>query len=81
MGEIADMGTRAFDDFAVGVDQRVGLTRQRRDLDGKIAFQPFGRPERMSAIGGDALQRRQRRNGPGRGSEQHDTERHEGVDR
>jgi hypothetical protein len=42
MGEIADMGTRALDDFAVGIDQRVGLARQRGDLDGKFAFQPFG---------------------------------------
>ena len=42
MCEIADMGTRALDDFAVGIDQRVGLARQRRDLDRKFAFQPFG---------------------------------------
>ena len=42
VGEIADMGARALDDLAVGVDQRVGLARQRRDLDGKLAFQPFG---------------------------------------
>ena len=42
MGEIADMGTRALDDFAVGVDQRVGLARQRRDLDRKFALQPLG---------------------------------------
>ena len=36
MREIADMGARALDDLAVGVDQRVGLARQRRDLDREI---------------------------------------------
>ena len=36
MREIADMGSRALDDFAVGVDQRVGLARQRCDLDREI---------------------------------------------
>ena len=36
------MGAGALDDFAVGVDQRVGFARQRRDLDGKFAFEPLG---------------------------------------
>ena len=40
--EIADVGPRALDDFAVGIDQRVGLARQRRDLDRKFALEPFG---------------------------------------
>ncbi len=40
--EISDMGACALDDFAVGIDQRVGLARQRRDLDWKFAFEPFG---------------------------------------
>ena len=43
MREIADMGARALDDLAVGVDQRVGLARQRRDLDREGAFEPLGR--------------------------------------
>ena len=42
MREIADMGARALDDLAVGVDQRVGLARQRRDLDREFALQPLG---------------------------------------
>ena len=43
MREIADMGARALDDLAVGVDQRIGLARQRRDLDRETAFEPLGR--------------------------------------
>ena len=81
VGEIADMGTRALDDLAVGVDQRVGLARQRRDLDGKLAFQPFG------AAGSDvgdqfrnALERRQpEADLKDRGQQQHDTERCKGA--
>ena len=42
MREIADMGARALDDLAVGVEQRIGLARQRRDLDRKLAFEPLG---------------------------------------
>ncbi len=42
MREIADMSARALDDFAIGVDQRVGLARQRRDLHRKFALQPLG---------------------------------------
>ena len=76
VGEIADMGARALDDLAVGVDQRVGLARQRRDLDGKLAFQPFG------AAGADVgdrfrnpLERRQAEADlEDRGQQQHDTE-------
>ena len=81
VGEIADMGARALDDLAVGVDQRVGLARQRRDLDGKLAFQPFG------AAGADvgdrfrnALERRQpEADLEDRGQQQHDAERGEGA--
>ena len=43
MREIADMGARALDDLAVGVDQRVGLARQRRDLDREVAVEPLRR--------------------------------------
>ena len=39
MCEIADMGARALDDLAVGLDQSVGLTRERGDLDRKFALQ------------------------------------------
>ena len=42
MREIADMGARPLDDLAIGVDQRVDLARQRRDLDGKFALQALG---------------------------------------
>ena len=42
MREVADMGARALDNLAVGVDQRIGLARERRDLDRKFAFEPFG---------------------------------------
>ena len=52
MREIADMGARALDDLAVGVDQRIGLARQRRDLDREFALQPFG------AAGADVGDRR-----------------------
>jgi hypothetical protein len=38
MRQIADMGAGAFDDFPVRVDQRIGFSRQRRDLDGKFAL-------------------------------------------
>ena len=79
--EIADMGARALDDFAVGVDQRVGLARQRRDLDGKFALQPLG------AAGADigdrfrnALQRREAEADlEDRGQHQHDRQRGEGA--
>ena len=57
--EIADMGARALDDLAVGVDQRIGLARERRDLDGEFAFQPLGAAG--ADVGDrfrDALQRR-----------------------
>src|ERR1043166_553847 len=43
MREVADVGARALDDIAVGVDECVGLTRQRRDLLGKAALQPLRR--------------------------------------
>ena len=81
MGEIADMGARALDDFAVGVDQRVGLARQRRDLDREFALEPFG------AAGADigdrfrnALQRRKAEADlEDGGQHQHDAERGEGA--
>ena len=44
MGEIADMGARARHDLTVGVDERIGLARQRRDFDREGAFEPFRRP-------------------------------------
>ena len=82
MGEIADMGARARDDLAVGVDQRVGLARERRDLDREGAFEPLRRP---GADGGeplrDALERRQTETHlEGRGQQQHDPQHPEGDD-
>src|SRR6185437_14659094 len=41
MRKIADMGTRALDDFLVGVDQRIGFARQRFDLHWKDAGESF----------------------------------------
>ena len=75
------MGARALDDLAVGVDQRVGLARQRRDLDREFALQPFG------AAGTDigdrfrnALERRKAEADlEDRGQQQHDAERREGA--
>ena len=42
MREIADMGAGALDDLAIGVDQRVGLARQRLDLDRETALELLG---------------------------------------
>ena len=60
MREIADMGAGALDDFAVGIEQRIGLARQRCDLDREIAFEPLGLPgaDRGELLG-DALERSQ----------------------
>ena len=53
------MGSRALDDFAIGVDQGVGLARKRRDLDREFALQPLGA---AGADGGKAFgNARQRR--------------------
>ena len=60
MRQIADMGARALDDFFVGVDQGIGFARQRRDLFGKFAGEPFGGAGADSGKAvGDALERRQ----------------------
>ena len=54
------MGTRALDDLAVGVDQRVGLARQGCDLDREFALQPLGAAGADVGDGiGDALERRE----------------------
>ena len=58
--EIADMGARALDDFAIGVEQRIGFARERRDLDREIAFQPLGiAGADRGELFGNALERRQ----------------------
>src|SRR4029078_7530470 len=81
VSEITDMGTRALDDLAIGVNQRVGLARQRRDLDGKLTFQPFGAAG--ANVGNrfrNALERRQTEaNLKDRGQHQHDAERGGGA--
>jgi hypothetical protein len=41
MREIAHVGAGALDDLAVGVDQRVGLARERLDLDREMPGQPL----------------------------------------
>ena len=64
MREIADVGARAFDDLAVGIDQRVGFARERRDLHWKRAFELFG------AAGAD------RRQPPGNAVERSQAETH-----
>ena len=60
MGEIADMGAGAFDDLPVGLEQRIGLARERRDLDRKVALQALRRaaPDGGERFG-DALERRE----------------------
>ena len=60
MRQIADMGARALDDFAVGLDQGVGFARQRSDLDREFALQTFGAAgaDRGEALG-NAGERRQ----------------------
>ena len=59
MRQIADMSARALDNLAVGVDQRIGLARERRDFFRKAALEPFGGAgaDRRKA-GGDAFQGR-----------------------
>ena len=58
--EIADMGAGALDDFAVGIEQRIGFARKRCDLDREIAFEPLRLPgtDRRELLR-DALERRQ----------------------
>ncbi len=42
MGEIANLGARALDDLAVGVNQLIDLGRQRSDVLRKFACDMFG---------------------------------------
>ena len=75
MCEVADMGARACHDFTIGVDERIGFARKRRDLDREGAFEPF---RRTRADGGEALgdtfERRQAEtNLEGGGQQQHNT--------
>ncbi len=82
MGEIADVGACALDDLAVRLDQRIGLARERRDLDRKIALQAL---RRSGADGGErfgnALERRETEADLEHGDEdQHQGERAEGDD-
>ena len=42
MREIADMGARAVDDLAIGLDQRIQFLLQRPDLLGQLAFELLG---------------------------------------
>ena len=44
MGEIADLGARALDDLAIGVDQLIDLGRQRSDVLRKFARNMFSLP-------------------------------------
>src|ERR1700754_2659070 len=43
MREIADVGASELNDFAVGLDKRIGSARQRLDLDRETALKPFSR--------------------------------------
>ena len=70
------MGARARDDLPIGLDERVGLTRQGRDFDRECTFKPFRHPR---TDGGktlrDAFERRQAESHlEGRGQQQHDPE-------
>ena len=80
MREIADMRARALDDLAIGIDQRIGLARERRDLDRKFSLQPLGgagadgRETRR-----DAFERRQTETDlEDRGQQQHERKDREG---
>ena len=42
MGEIADMRARALDDFTIGIEERIGLARERGDFDGEFTLQALG---------------------------------------
>src|SRR5258705_8782658 len=42
MSEVADVRARACDNLTIGLDQRVGVARQRRDLDREAALEPLG---------------------------------------
>ena len=78
--EIADVGARARDDLAVGVDERVGLARERGDLDRKAAFQPLGGAgaDGGQALG-DAIERRETEaHLKGRGQQEHHRQHAEG---
>ena len=82
VGEIADMGARARDDLAIGVDERIGLARERRDLDREGAFEPLrrARADGGEALG-DAFERRQAEaHLEGGGQQQHDRQHAEGDD-
>ncbi|GAA0000280.1 hypothetical protein BRDID11002_02800 [Bradyrhizobium diazoefficiens] len=74
-------GARALDDLAIGIDQRVCLARERRDLDREFALEPLCPPganvgDRLR----DALERREAEADlEHRGQEQHDAERGEGA--
>ncbi len=76
MGEIADVGPRALHDLAVGLDQRIGLARQRGDLVGKRAFEPLGasRPDGGEALGNPLERRQPEPDLEHRGQQQHDRE-------
>ena len=75
------MGPGALDDFPVGVDQRVGLARQRCDFDRELPLEPLGAAG--ADVGdriGNAFQRRQAETDlEDRGQQQHDSERGEGA--
>jgi hypothetical protein len=69
------------DDLAVGIDQRIGLARQRRDLDRKFTLEPFGA---AGADIGDGFRNAFQRREPeadleDRGQNQHDRQRREGA--
>src|SRR5689334_7592513 len=74
---------RALDDLPVGVDQRIGLPRERRDLGWELPFQPLGSaaPDCSKALG-NAFERQQTEaNLKHRRQQQRDNECAEGHDK
>src|SRR5947209_11395817 len=42
MGKVADVRARTGDNLTIGLDQRVGVARERRNLDWEAAIEPLG---------------------------------------
>src|SRR6516162_881113 len=60
VSKVAYMCAGAFDDLAIGFDQRIGLARQRSDLDRKFSLEALGAPgANGSKAFGNARQRRE----------------------
>src|SRR5947209_3882885 len=82
MREIANVGASPLDDLAVGIDQRVGLARQRLDLHRKRTFKLLGLAgaDRREAPRDAAERSETKPNLKERGEKQHRRQHQEGRD-